>query len=324
MKSSALYLSLMLFAGRALSGDDATSKVPAISSGSNAAPQGYVLGANDQIKIEIVELEEFNGRTYRVDPDGTVSVPLVGRVRIAGGTLAVAEKKIADALRTQIQEPHVSLTLVETRSQPVSIVGEVNSPGVHQLEGTKTLYEVLAMAGGLKPDAGYQLKMTRKLQWGPIPIADAKVDQAENVSIAEIPTSAVLNANASKNIKIFPEDIISVPRADIVYVVGEVRKGGSIVLRQKNTISVTEAVSAAEGFSSTASPKNARILRPDPSTSHRTEIPVDLRKVLDGKGEDLALRPNDVLYIPNSASKRAFIKAAEIALQTASGVIIYH
>jgi len=314
---------LVLTTAGALAGENAPSTVRSHAE-ANTGSEGYLLGANDQLKIEIVELEEFNGRTYRVDPDGTVSVPLVGRIKIAGKTLADAERQVEAALRSQIREPHVSLTLVETHSQPVSILGEVNNPGVHQLEGSKTLYEVLALAGGLKPDAGYQLKITRKMQWGPIPLSGATVDTAANVSTVEIPTSVIQDAGAAKNIRIYPDDIISVPRADIVYVVGEVKKGGAIVLRQRNAISVTEALSAAEGFSSAASPKNARILRPDPTTSSRTEIPIDLKKVLDGKTEDTALRPNDVLYVPNSASRRALTRAAEIALQTASGIIVYH
>ncbi len=314
-------LSLLTAVG-ATAGDSAPSIVPSQAQATTAS-EGYRLGANDQLKMEIVQLDEYSGRTYRVDPDGTISVPLVGRIKIAGETLADAERTIEAALRSQIREPHVSLTLVETRSQPVSIVGEVNNPGVHQLEGSKTLYEVLALAGGLKPDAGYQLKITRKLQWGAIPLPGAAVDKAAGVSTAEIPTSAIQEANAANNIRIYPDDVVSVPRADIVYVVGEVRKGGAIVLRERNTISVTEAISAAEGFSGSASPKNARILRPDPASTSRKEIPIDLKKVLDGKNEDTVLRPNDVLYVPNSASKRAFTRAAEIALQTASGLIIY-
>lgn len=286
-------------------------------------PTAYILGPNDQIKIEVVELEEQSGKTYRVDSDGTVNVPLAGRVHVGGLTLSEAERAITTALQKQIREPHVSLTLTEIHSQPVSVLGEVNQPGVHQLEGRRTLYDVLALAGGLKADAGYHIRITRRAECGKIPLPQAVEDPVNHVSTVDLDANKAQKADPTENISICANDIVSVPRAELVYVVGEVRKPGGITIRQSDTISVLEALSAAEGLSATAAPKNARILRPGPDRGKRVEIPVNLSKVLSAKSEDVALRPDDILYVPNNAPKKAFAKAAEIALQTASGVVIF-
>lgn len=289
----------------------------------NRSPS-YILGPNDQIKIEVVELEEQTGKTYRVDSDGSVNVPLAGRVHVGGLTLDSAERAITAALQKEIIDPHVSLTLAEIHSQPVSVLGEVNQPGVHQIEGRQTLYDVLALAGGLKADAGYRIKITRREECGKIPLPQAKVDGANHVSTAEVDSTKVQKADAGENITVCANDIVSVPRADLIYVVGEVRKPGGIAVRQSDSISVLQALSAAEGLSSSASPKNARILRPGPVPGQRVEIPVNLSNVLNAKGEDIALRPDDVLFVPNNGPKKAWTKAAEVALQTASGFIIFH
>ena len=307
------------FAAAAISADVPPARPPV--PGANAL--GYLLGPNDTIKIEVVELEEQSGKTYRVDSDGSVNVPLAGRVHIGGLTLAAAEKAITNALQKQINDPHVSLTLTEIRSQPVSVLGEVNQPGVHQIEGRRTLYDVLALAGGLKADAGYQIKLTRRAECGKIPLPQAREDSVNQVSTADIDSLKVQKADAGENIDLCANDIVSVPRAEMVYVVGEVRKPGGIAVRQNDTISVLEALSAAEGLSSTASAKNARILRPGTEPGKRVEVPIDLSKVFSAKGEDIALRPDDVLFVPNNAPRKAFTKAAEIALQTASGVVIF-
>jgi polysaccharide export outer membrane protein len=300
-------------------GDSATGKAGAEPD----VPRGYLLGPNDLIKIDIVELEDLSGRTYRVDSDGSVNVPLVGRIRIGGMTLTAAEDAVTTGLQKQVNDPHVSISLTEIHSQPVSILGEVAQPGVHQLEGRKTLYDMLAVAGGLKADAGYQVRITRREEWGKIPLPDARVDPVNHVSIAEVDSTKIQKADPGDNILICPQDIITVPRAQLVYVVGEVRKPGGIAIRQSETIPLLEALSAAEGLQSTAAPKNAKILRPGSDPNTRVEIPVDLTKVLSGHGEDLALRPDDVLFVPNSAPRKLITKAAEIALQTASGVIIF-
>src|SRR5580658_5629804 len=87
------------------------------------APAGYILGPNDQITVSVVEVPEFSSRSYRIDSDGTVSLPLLDRVSASGLTLAQLEANLTTSLRTLVKTPHVVANVVETRSQTVSVMG---------------------------------------------------------------------------------------------------------------------------------------------------------------------------------------------------------
>ena len=125
---------------------------------------------------------------------------------------------------------------------------------------------------------------------------------------------------------ILPQDIISVPRAEILYVIGDVKKPGGYPLNSNGALTVLQAVSMAEGAAPAASPRNAKIFRPrsdSPNGTDKDEIPVDVAAILQGKKSDVALKPQDILFIPDSASKKASVRAAEAILQAATGVVIY-
>ena len=128
----------------------------------------------------------------------------------------------------------------------------------------------------------------------------------------------------AENILVQPHDVISIPKADLVYVVGDVKKAGGFQLSSHSSMSVLQAISLSEGLGPSASPKSARIMRPtDTGASAMQEIPVDLQKIFAGKAPDVPLRPNDVLFVPNSLAKSSARRAAEVILQTASGIAIY-
>ena len=184
------------------------------------------------------------------------------------------------------------------------------------------------MAGGLDSEAGNRIRITRKLEYGRIPLPTAGDDLTGQYSIAEVSAKAIMEAqNPQENIVIQPYDVISVPRAEMVYVIGEVKKAGGFVLRDRETVSVLQALSLAEGLVRTAAPQRAKILRPSPGGTQRTEILVDLRSLLAGKGMDTVLKPDDILFIPNDAAKSAILRAAETALGMgtgiATGLVIY-
>jgi polysaccharide export outer membrane protein len=122
---------------------------------------------------------------------------------------------------------------------------------------------------------------------------------------------------------VLPGDVITVPRAKLVYVIGEVHKAGGFVLRERQSISVLQALSMAEGLTQTAGSKNAKILRPVEGTDRKDEIAVNVHDILAGKSPDLSLLPNDVLFIPTSASKSAALRGIETAIQMGTGVVIW-
>jgi polysaccharide export outer membrane protein len=284
----------------------------------------YVLGPDDSLKIWALGVDEISDKPIRIDTSGFVDLPLLGRMQAAGLTVQQFEATLLKRLESEVKDPRVSVELVDFGSQPVTVIGSVNQPGVHQLQGRKTLAEVLSLAGGLRPDCGPRINISRELKWGAIPLQTAKTDPTGKFSIADVNVKQLMDAkNPALNIAIQPNDVISVPKAEMVYVIGEVKKPGEILLNEKSSVSVLEALSYAEGLSGTPSPQHSKILRPIPGQTHRQEIPLDLRKVLAGKGEDIELRPNDILFVPTSTPKKAIARAAEAALQTATGVVIW-
>jgi polysaccharide export outer membrane protein len=287
-------------------------------------PSTYTLGPDDQIIVRALDLEEIKDQPVRIDMNGNINLPLVGRVHAAGLTVEQLERQLVKLLKAYLQDPTVTVAVNEFRSQPVSVLGAVNKPGVHQLQGRKTLFEVLSLAEGLRNDAGNTIKITRRKEWGGLPLSTAKDDPTGQFSVADVNVkSAMEGRSPQENILIMPYDVISVPRAELVYVIGSVRRAGGFVLNEREAISVLQALSLAEGLERTAAPQNARILRPAPDPSKRTEIPVDVKKILAGKSNDVPLQANDILFVPNSVAKSAALRTFEAAVQIGTGVVIY-
>src|SRR6266436_474978 len=284
----------------------------------------YLLGSDDQLEISGPELNDVANKPIRIDGDGNMQVPLVGRVHVSGLTAQQAEQELNKDLSKYIRNPQVVVSVAEERSQPVSILGAVNTPGVHQVQGHKTLLEMLALAGGIRPDAGYGVRITRQVEWGCIPLPKTELDASGRYSVAELNLKEIMEAKIpEENIQIFPHDVISVPKAEMVYVIGEVKRSGGFVLGEHEVISVLQALSLAEGLNTTADARHARILRLKRDADQREELAVDVKDVLNGKKADVPLRGNDILFIPGSTGKKAALRAVEAAIQTGTGMAIW-
>jgi len=276
----------------------------------------YLLGPDDQLEISEPELAELApaNKPIRIDGDGDIQVPLAGRVHVSGLTVQQAEEKLDQVLRAYVLRPQVAVNVAEVHSQPVSILGQVNKPGVYQVQGHKTLLEMLALAGGLQADAGYSIRITRELEWGCIPLPKAQLDASGQFSVAEVDLKKILE-DPEENIQIYPHDVVSVPKAEMVYVIGEVKRAGGFVLGEHQSISVLQALALAEGLNTTADARHAQILRLEPNATEREEMAVDLKGVLRGKKSDVALRGDDILFIPTSTGRKATLRAIEAAVQ---------
>jgi polysaccharide export outer membrane protein len=288
----------------------------------------YVLGPNDELTIRAMDAEEISDKTYRVTSDGNLTLPMIGSFKAAGLTVAQLETELSKALEKYIRKPKVAVTISEFRSQPVSVLGSVTTPAVHQLQGTKTLIEILSMAGGVRPDAGHSVIITRQKVWGLLPLPGARFDESGEFNIAEVNLKDVIEARRPElNIAIRPNDIISIPRAEVVQVLGTVKRPGSFPMNQRGTLSVLQAFGQAEGGDRTADLKKTRILRLTPDASRRVEIPVDLKQILEGKAADVALQADDILYVPDSSQKRAVLRTLEalmsIGTTAGAGVLLY-
>ncbi len=292
-----------------------------------AAERAYVLGPHDSVNVRVTDLLEFDPRTLgpvRIDEQGYIHLPLAGRIRAAGLTMEQLEKAVALQLSKLMKNPEVTISIADFRNHPVSVLGAVKNPGVYQITGRKTLFEVLSMAGGLNPDASNRIKITRLASEGPLPLANAAADPTGQFFIGELNVRDVMEAKSpDSNIDVLQNDVITVPKADLVYVVGCVKRSGGFPLNEKEHITVLQAVSLAEGLDHAAGPQHARILRQSAPGAERTEIAVNVQRILDGRDKDVALQANDILFIPNNVAKSASLRALEAAVQAGTGFAIW-
>ncbi len=291
----------------------------ALASSQGGAP-GYVLGVNDEIVVQALHVPEMDGKPVRLDAAGGISLPLIGRVQAAGLTADELQSRICERLDPFIQDPQVRIEIVAFRSQPVSVMGAVRSAGVFYLQGPAALATVLSLAGGLAPDAAEVVQVRREKRCRS-PLPGARAD-GEGWLIAAIRVSQLVTGGP-EDVLVCAGDVISVPRARLVYVVGEVRKPGGFMLRDEESMSVLQALALAEGPVRTAATRHARVLRTVPGQPARSEEEVDLTKVLSGKHPDIPLAADDILFVPNSAPKSAATRVMETALQMCVGVVIW-
>ena len=307
-----------------MAGADEGKRAPANAPLAPVEMQLYRLGPGDEITVQQPNAEELDGKTARIDAEGFATLPLIGRVRLGGLTVEESEAVLAAKLSELLLKPQPIIAISEYRSQPVSVVGAVNNPGVIQLQGKKTLLETISLAGGLRPDAGLEVEITRHLTNGRLPINHEKLDPSGEFSTAKIELTRLVNgADPADNILICPNDVISIPRAELIYVTGQVRKPGGFPLTSTGGVSVLQALSLAEGLAPQAAPKNAKVFRPRGDGSDKEEIPVNVADILKGKTQDFPMEARDILFIPDSLSKKAGVRAAEAAVQAATGIIIW-
>jgi polysaccharide export outer membrane protein len=294
---------------------------PASVESGTKAPSSYVLGPDDQIAIHALDLPNISDKPQRLDPNGDVRLPMIGRIHAGGMTVEELENELTERLKSYLRDPDVSVAVTELRSQPVSVLGAVGTPGIQQLEGRKTLVEILSLTGGLSADAGPTVRITRRLDQGPIPLAEATEDASRQFSTVDIDVRSLLDGrNPEKDIVMQPHDVVQVPRAELVYVIGEVGKPGPVPLSAGASMSVTEAVSSSGGVLRTGAPKRSRILRRVSGEGRRTELNVDIQRIMQGKANDVPLEAGDILIVPDSSGKRVTTRILEAAIQT--GVII--
>jgi polysaccharide export outer membrane protein len=283
-----------------------------------------MLGPDDQVTIRVLNLDEIPTEPFRIDLRGNINVPLAGRIHAAGLTVEQLEAELARRLKSELRKPIVTVSVTEFHNEPVSVLGAVLTPGVHQIRGRKALFEVLSAAGGLKPEAGNTVHITRQKESGPLPLPTARLDSTGEFYVAELKVKSVMEAtNPEENIVVMPNDVISVPKGELVYVIGAVHRSGGFVLNEKENISMLEALSLAEGLDKAAAPGCTKILRAAGPQTPRVQVPVNLKKILSGQSPDVPLAANDILFVPTSAPKSAGTRAVEAAISLGTGILIY-
>lgn len=316
---------LATFIGLTISAPHTAAQQPAA-----AAPQsvsGYLLGPDDEIAIRSMDAPEISDKPVLIGTNGNITLPMVGKVKAGGLTVEQLEAELNARFKEFIQNPQISVTVTEIRSQPVSVFGAVTKPGVIQLRGPQTLYQVLSLAGGPSDNAGSILTITRRRQSGEIPIPGATVDSTGQFSTAELNVQEIIGGkNPAANIEIKPYDIVSVSEGstNMVYVVGDVQHPGAFTLGGQRNTSVLKAVSLAGGLGRTATPQKARIIREVPGNPKPSEITVNIQQILSGRVADVELRSDDVLVVPTSSRKVFTTTFVPTTVNAVAAAAIYH
>lgn len=282
------------------------------------------LGPGDELRIAVADVDDIPDRPIRIDPAGAIDLPLVGTLAAAGLTPEELRHALQLRFAKYVSNPQVTVNVTAYESRPVSVFGAVARPGVYQMNNQKHLADVLSLAGGASPEAGSTVVVTRQNTRGSLSAAGLTPEVSSTTSTLRIPLEELTSATRpDRNIVIEPEDVVTLPKADVIYVLGNVHKAGGFSLANHPSLTVIEAVTLAEGFSSNAAASHARILRRVEANVPPKEIKVDADRILAGKDPDQPLLANDILFIPNSALKAASKRAIEAAIGVTTAAVIY-
>ncbi len=314
------------------SGTTTQQSPPAAPTTSSAAAASevspdYVIGPEDLLQITVFDVPDLN-QTVRVANDGTIGLPLLGRIKASGLT----SDQLRDRLETELgknllQHPQVSVFVQQYQARPVSIIGSVEKPGLYQITGPRSLVEMISLAGGLAKRntaaAGKTVYVTRPGGFKNLKIVPGMKELAPNKIGIDLKDLLYTQAQGL-NIQIEPHDIIAVAKADVIYVAGGgVRKPGAFILEDRDSVTVVQALAMAEGLAPNAARRRARIIHTKPDGSHVEQF-IDVEKIISDKAPDPVLAANDILYIPNSRTKAAAKRTVETIVQTVSGFLILH
>ena len=265
-----------------------------------------LIDGGDLLRISVFSVKDFDVDA-RVSARGSVSLPLIGDVQVAGLTPEEVEGVVARRLVTGnfILEPQVSVFVKEYATQGVSVLGEVEKPGIYPMLGSHGLFDVLSMAGGATQKSGPTVTITHK----------GRPNDALTINLVDVGKSAEADPG------ILPGDTVFVSKAGIVYVVGDVKNPSGIVIENSSDMTVLKAIAIAGGTNPTASVNNAKLIRKTPGGHEESSIP--LKKIFAAKAADQKLQPEDIVFVPSSAARSAGRRGLEAVLQAATGVAIY-
>lgn len=247
----------------------------------------YRIGRQDLLEIRVFDLDQLN-QTVRVADDGSITLPLLGRLAVAGLSKTDLEALIARLLEARyVRDPQVTIFVKEYESKKVAVSGAVKRPGTYEMLGQKTLLEMLSLAGGLDRDLGREIIIFRRKDDG----------ATERVSVDL--NRLVYEGDPALNLAVEPGDIIYVPAVETVriFVSGAVRNPNLYEVPRAEPVTVLKAITLAGGTTDRAAERRTQIIRVGPSGA-RVTIAVDLRKVKKGQSEDPILQKDDLVLVP--------------------------
>ena len=257
------------------------------------------------MNITVFDVPEL-AQTLRVTDTGDVTVQLIGVLHVSNLTTDEAGTLIATKLRDGnfIIDPQVAVLISEYSTQGVSVLGEVQKPGVYQVLGTRSLLDIISEAGGTTPAAG----------------PDISVKHMDGTT-ATVRLTKDAQASFATDVQLLPGDKVIIPRAGLVYVLGDVGRPGGFLMENDGRMSILQAVAMASGTNRTASMNHARLIRK--TANGYTEVNIQLKPILEGKSNDVALQAEDILYVPTNLVKTAVYRTTPAIMADASSAAIY-
>jgi polysaccharide biosynthesis/export protein len=265
-----------------------------------------MIGAGDLLEVSLYGMPDFK-TDVRVSSGGEISLPMLGTVAVRGLSVEQAATLIEHNFSQKgiFNDPHITVFVKEYATQGISVLGEVQKPGIYPLLGERKLYDAISAAGGTTPKAGRYAMVTRR-----------------NDPQHPLQVPLLTGTDSMKNnVTVEPGDTIVVSKAGVVYVVGDVHQPGGFVMENGNDITVLKAIALAQGTNPNAKLDGARVIRKTPEGPQ--DVPLSLKKIMAAKAPDPQLQPDDVVFVPGSAGKSAAKKGAETILQMATGIAIW-
>jgi polysaccharide biosynthesis/export protein len=251
--------------------------------------RAYRVGPGDLLELKVFEVDQLS-QTVRVSEDGSITLPLLGRVVVEGLTQDGVVQKLTGLLQAKyVKNPQVTIFIKEYKNQQVAVIGAVEKAGSYELVGRKNLLQIISMAGGFSENASDVIFILREAPDGatstiPIDLKDLMV-----------------NGNQKLNIPIEPNDVINVPvdREIRVFVMGRVNKPGAVRAKMSEGVTLLQAIADAGGLAEGAKESAILITRKDKAGKEQ-KLKINLKDILKGKKKDLVLQEGDVVYVPES------------------------
>ena len=307
----------MLYAQDVAPSADVHEAAAAASNKSPEVDKNYDLpiqrvGPDDLLSVSVADCPELT-RNFRVAGDGTLRLPLLKeRLSVKDKLPGEIENQVAAALVNEqlLVRPVVSVSVVEYRSLPVSVLGAVRHPTTFQAAGEVTLLDALTRADGLVPEAGPEILVSRAGE-----------------PVQHIPVRGLIDlADPTLNVRLRGGEEVRVPEAGRIYVIGNVKKTGAFPMTDGSDTTVLKMVAMTEGLLPYTN-KEAFIYRRNAGKTDRSEIEVQLTRIMEHKAPDVHLQPNDILYIPDSRGKRLTAETIRtvtgFGVQTATGILVW-
>jgi polysaccharide export outer membrane protein len=266
--------------------------------GAHPQDDRYRIGPGDVLDVRIYNRPQLSRDGVRVEGNGMIRMPLIeGDIKAACLTEGELAKEISTRYARYYKNLQVDVFIKEYQSQQVAVIGAVNDQSRFKLQRRIRLLELLTFAKGPSTKAGQTINVVHSSASSPC----KEADDGDAAVFSSYKLSDVLQGDPKSNPYLEAGDIVTVPEADQVYVVGNVFMPITIPLREPVTL--TRAIAMAGGLKQDTRKDKIRVLRQEPGTPVRKEITVDLSAIEKKNSEDLALLPNDIIDVPTSAGK---------------------